>query len=60
MPGGDRTVWEHLQPVLEKIAAQVDSGPCVTYIGAKSSGHFVKMVHNGIDEEGAGRRAQGQ
>jgi 6-phosphogluconate dehydrogenase len=49
MPGGDRSVWEHLEPILTKIAAQADSGPCVTYIGAGSSGHFVKMVHNGIE-----------
>ena len=49
MPGGDRTVWEHLEPILTKIAAKTDTGPCVTYIGAKSSGHFVKMVHNGIE-----------
>jgi len=49
MPGGDRTAYEHLRPVWEKIAAQVDDGPCVTYIGPDGAGHFVKMVHNGIE-----------
>ncbi|MBX7157063.1 MAG: NADP-dependent phosphogluconate dehydrogenase [Verrucomicrobiae bacterium] len=49
MPGGDRAAYESLQPILEKIAAKTDSGPCVTYVGAKSAGHFVKMVHNGIE-----------
>ncbi len=50
MPGGDRLVYEQqLQPVLEKIAAVSDAGPCVTYIGPGGAGHFVKMVHNGIE-----------
>ena len=49
MPGGDRDTYRHLEPVLTKIAAKTDSGPCVTYVGSKSSGHFVKMVHNGIE-----------
>jgi 6-phosphogluconate dehydrogenase len=49
MPGGDRETYRHLQPVLEKIAAVADTGPCVTYVGAGSAGHFVKMVHNGIE-----------
>lgn len=49
MPGGDRKAYELLRPILEKIAAKTDSGPCVTYIGTKSAGHFVKMVHNGIE-----------
>jgi len=49
MPGGDRAAYEHLRPVWEKIAAQVDDGPCVTYIGPDGAGHFVKMVHNGIE-----------
>ena len=49
MPGGDRKAYEALRPILEKIAAKTDSGPCVTYIGTKSAGHFVKMVHNGIE-----------
>src|SRR5689334_9652509 len=51
MPGGDRDAYEHLKPVLEKIAAKApqDGKPCVTYCGAGSAGHFVKMVHNGIE-----------
>jgi len=49
MPGGDVEAWERLKPVLESIAATSDSGPCVTYCGRASAGHFVKMVHNGIE-----------
>ena len=49
MPGGDVESWKRLQPVLEAIAARSDSGVCVTYCGAGSAGHFVKMVHNGIE-----------
>src|SRR6267142_547724 len=49
MPGGDRDAYQHLEPILSKIAAKSDSGPCVTYIGSGGSCHFVKMVHNGIE-----------
>jgi 6-phosphogluconate dehydrogenase len=49
MPGGDEESYKHLEPVLTKISAKSDSGPCVTYIGSKGSGHFVKMTHNGIE-----------
>jgi len=49
MPGGDREAWERLRPLLESIAATSDTGPCVTYCGAGAAGHFVKMVHNGIE-----------
>ncbi len=49
MPGGDRSSYDELSPILKKIAAQVDDGPCVTHIGTGSAGHFVKMVHNGIE-----------
>jgi 6-phosphogluconate dehydrogenase len=49
MPGGTRSSYEYLSPIFNKIAAQVDDGPCVTYIGAGGSGHYVKMVHNGIE-----------
>ncbi|HSE97374.1 MAG TPA: NADP-dependent phosphogluconate dehydrogenase, partial [Blastocatellia bacterium] len=49
MPGGDRAAYENLKPIWEKIAAQVDDGPCVTYCGPDGAGHFVKMVHNGIE-----------
>jgi len=49
MPGGDAVAWERLRPVLESAAAVSDSGPCVDYCGRASAGHFVKMVHNGIE-----------
>ena len=49
MPGGTRESYQHLEPILTKIAAQVDDGPCVTYIGPGGAGHYVKMVHNGIE-----------
>lgn len=49
MPGGDQKSYDDLKPILEKIAAKTDSGPCVTYCGKGSAGHFVKMVHNGIE-----------
>ncbi|MFM6080783.1 MAG: NADP-dependent phosphogluconate dehydrogenase [Dolichospermum sp.] len=49
MPGGTKSSYEYLSPIFNKIAAQVDDGPCVTYIGPGGSGHYVKMVHNGIE-----------
>jgi 6-phosphogluconate dehydrogenase len=49
MPGGDITAYTYLQPVFEAIAARVNGEPCVAYIGPGASGHFVKMVHNGIE-----------
>ncbi len=49
MPGGPREVYERVRPVLEAVAAKVDGDPCVTWLGPGSSGHFVKMVHNGIE-----------
>jgi 6-phosphogluconate dehydrogenase len=49
MPGGDRDAYEQIRPIWEAIAAKVPDGPCVTYIGPAGSGHFVKMVHNGIE-----------
>ena len=49
MPGGDQAAYEIMKPVFEAIAAKVDGVPCVTYIGPGSAGHFVKMVHNGIE-----------
>src|ERR671921_768479 len=49
MPGGDREAYEHIRPIWEAIAAKVDDGPCVTYIGPGGAGHYVKMVHNGIE-----------
>jgi 6-phosphogluconate dehydrogenase len=49
MPGGQRSAYERLEPILTRIAAQVDDGPCVTYIGPGGAGHYVKIVHNGIE-----------
>lgn len=49
MPGGDKEAYEVLKPVLEKIAAQVNGEPTVAFMGKGSAGHFVKMVHNGIE-----------
>jgi len=49
MPGGTRESWESIRAVFEAIAARSDSGPCVTYCGPDGAGHFVKMVHNGIE-----------
>lgn len=49
MPGGTKTAYDELEPILTQIAAQVDDGPCVTYIGPRGAGHYVKMVHNGIE-----------
>ena len=49
MPGGDEEAYEVLKPILEKIAAHVDGEPTVAFMGKGSAGHFVKMVHNGIE-----------
>ncbi len=49
MPGGTKASYEALESLLNKMAAQVEDGPCVTYIGPGGSGHFVKTVHNGIE-----------
>ncbi|AZA11390.1 NADP-dependent phosphogluconate dehydrogenase [Corynebacterium gerontici] len=49
MPGGPQSTWEALGPLLESVAAKVDGTPCVTHIGPDGAGHFVKMVHNGIE-----------
>lgn len=49
MPGGTEAAYREIEPIVTKIAAQVDDGPCVTYIGPGGSGHYVKMVHNGIE-----------
>jgi 6-phosphogluconate dehydrogenase len=49
MPGGDKDAYQHVQKTLESIAAKTSSGACVTYVGADGAGHFVKMVHNGIE-----------
>ena len=49
MPGGTKEAYEQVAPILTKIAAQVNGDPCCVYIGPKGAGHFVKMVHNGIE-----------
>ncbi len=49
MPGGSEHAWERLRPVLTSIAAEVDGQPCTTHVGPGAAGHFVKMVHNGIE-----------
>lgn len=49
MPGGDEKAYMVMKPILEAISAKVNGDPCVTYIGRGAAGHFVKMVHNGIE-----------
>ncbi len=49
MPGGAAEAYERVRPILEKIAAHVNNDPCVAHLGSGSAGHYVKMVHNGIE-----------
>ena len=49
MPGGSTDAWARIKDVLEAISAKTDAGPCVTHVGPDGAGHFVKMVHNGIE-----------
>eukprot|EP00750_Incisomonas_marina_P021335 INCI4302.1.p1 GENE.INCI4302.1~~INCI4302.1.p1 ORF type:complete len:525 (-),score=111.41 INCI4302.1:107-1549(-) len=49
MPGGPREAYDAMHDILVKVAAQSDSGPCVTYLGEGGAGNYVKMVHNGIE-----------
>ena len=49
MPGGPASTWEVMKPIFESISAKVEGVPCVTHIGPGGAGHFVKMVHNGIE-----------
>ncbi|MBK5277317.1 MAG: NADP-dependent phosphogluconate dehydrogenase [Bacteroidia bacterium] len=49
MPGGSKEAYERVRPIFEATAAKVNNLPCVTYLGPGSAGHFVKMVHNGIE-----------
>lgn len=49
MPGGDEEAYQHVKPMLEAIAAKVSGEPCVAYLGKGAAGHYVKMVHNGIE-----------
>ena len=49
MPGGQPEAWTLVKPIFEAIAAKVDGEPCVAYMGPRGAGHYVKMVHNGIE-----------
>ncbi len=49
MPGGSKEAYETLGPILESIAARAEGEPCVTHVGTDGAGHFVKMIHNGIE-----------
>ena len=49
MPGGDKEAWMQVKPILEAISAKVNDEPCVAYMGNNAAGHYVKMVHNGIE-----------
>jgi len=49
MPGGPASTWDVMKPIFESIAATVDGEPCVTHIGPGGAGHYVKMIHNGIE-----------
>lgn len=50
MPGGNPAAWPHVKPILQAIAAKVEDGtPCCDWVGEEGAGHFVKMVHNGIE-----------
>ena len=49
MPGGPASTWEVMKPIFEAIAAKVDGEPCVIHIGPGGAGHYVKMIHNGIE-----------
>ena len=50
MPGGSAAAWPSVKPILQAIAAKVEDGsPCCDWVGADGAGHFVKMVHNGIE-----------
>ena len=49
MPGGNREAYEHVRPIFEAVAAKFQGEPCVAYLGPKSAGNYVKMVHNGIE-----------
>jgi 6-phosphogluconate dehydrogenase len=49
MPGGSKAAYDVIEPIITKVCAQTDSGPCTTYVGPGGAGNFVKMVHNGIE-----------
>ncbi|HZJ75082.1 MAG TPA: decarboxylating NADP(+)-dependent phosphogluconate dehydrogenase [Clostridia bacterium] len=49
MPGGSKAAWESVKPIFQSISAKVDGAPCCDWVGENGAGHFVKMVHNGIE-----------
>ena len=49
MPGGDKICYQNLKPIFEAASAKINGDPCVAYLGNTSSGHYVKMIHNGIE-----------
>ncbi|CAM3480573.1 NADP-dependent phosphogluconate dehydrogenase [Zobellia roscoffensis] len=49
MPGGSKSAYQHIKPIFEAVSAKYKGEPCVAYLGPKSSGNYVKMVHNGIE-----------
>ena len=49
MPGGSRAAWETVKPIFQAICAKAGGAPCCEWVGANGAGHFVKMVHNGIE-----------
>jgi len=49
MPGGNKEAYQHVKPIFEAVAAKYQGEPCVAYLGPKSAGNYVKMVHNGIE-----------
>jgi len=49
MPGGDQTAWQSIRPFLELVVAKVNNEPCIDYMGMDAAGHYVKMIHNGIE-----------
>jgi len=49
MPGGSPAAWRHVKPIFQAVAAKVDGAPCCDWVGENGAGHYVKMVHNGIE-----------
>jgi 6-phosphogluconate dehydrogenase len=49
MPGGSKAAWEHVKPIFQSVAAKVNNEPCCDWVGETGAGHYVKMVHNGIE-----------
>ncbi|MFA6134107.1 MAG: decarboxylating NADP(+)-dependent phosphogluconate dehydrogenase [Phycisphaerae bacterium] len=49
MPGGSPAAWPHVKPIFQSVSAKVDGAPCCDWVGENGAGHFVKMVHNGIE-----------